>query len=251
MLQPRPSGKQKGKDPATLNGDCMGKDKIGKWQTQGKSEKAMLINPASGTPKAGIVLVPKRLALDSAAMHAAQAFARQGYACLALDLSKQPKTVDNVTTTELVAVLAKVKQSVGELRKSIGGGKVGLVGAWLGGTLALLAGESGADACAAVCPHLSLPMSDKSVLQQPLKTAARLEMPILAVFGELDGEIPLDEIRDLEKLLSQSPSDDESYTYPGVGHAFFDNEPGNSEYREPAERDLWMRIDRFFAAKMK
>ena len=211
----------------------MGKDKIGKWQTQGKSEKAMLINPASGTPKAGIVLVPKRLALDSAAMHAAQAFARQGYACLALDLSKQPKTVDNVTTTELVAVLAKVKQAVGELRKGIGGGKVGLVGAWLGGTLALLAGESGADACAAVCPHLSLPMSDKSVLQQPLKAAARLEMPILAVFGELDGEIPLDEIRELEKLLSQSPSDDEAYTYPGSVMRFLTTNPATASIASP------------------
>jgi dienelactone hydrolase len=36
-----------------------------------------------------------------------------------------------------------------------------------------------------------------------------------------------------------------------VGHAFFDKEPGNIEYREPAERDLWQRIDRFFASKMK
>jgi carboxymethylenebutenolidase len=229
----------------------MGNSKIGKCQNLGKSEKAMLINPARGTPKAGIVLVPKRLALDSAAMHAAQAFARQGYACLALDLSKQPKTVDDVSASDLVSALAKVKQSVGELRKGIAGGKVGIVGAWLGGTLALLAGESGADACAAVCPHLSLPLSDKSVLEQPLKAVASLEMPILAVFGELDGEIPLDEIRELERLLSQSPSDDEAYTYPGVGHAFFDKEPGNGEYREPAERDLWMRIDRFFAARMK
>ncbi len=217
----------------------------------GKSEKAMLINPASGIPKAGILLVPKRLALDSAAMHAAQAFARQGYACLALDLNPEPKTVDNVSARELVAALAKVQQSVGELRKAIGGGKIGIVGAWLGGTLALLAGDSGADACAAVCPHLSLPLGENSVLQQPLHAAAALEMPILAVFGELDGEIPLDEIRALERLLSQSPSDDEAYTYPGVGHAFFDNEPNNSEYREPAERDLWIRIDRFFAAKMK
>ena len=74
---------------------------------------------------------------------------------------------------------------------------------------------------------------------------------MLAVFGELDSEVPIEDVRALEKALSDSPSDDESYTYPGVGHAFFDNEEGNSEYREAAERDLWTRIDRFFAQRME
>lgn len=211
----------------------------------------MLINPGKGEPKAGIILVPKRLCVDSAALHAAHAFARQGYACHALDLSKESRTVDNVTATELVAGLARVKQAVSELRLGLQGKPVGLVGAWLGGTLAILAGTSGADACAVICPHLSLPLTDHTMLEQPLVAAAHSEMPMLAVFGELDGEIPLDEIRELERILSESPAEDESYIYPGVGHAFFDNEAGNSEYHEPAERDLWMRIDRFFASRMK
>jgi dienelactone hydrolase len=211
----------------------------------------MLINPSQGKPKAGIVLVPKRLCVDAAALSAAHAFAHQGYACHAVDLSKTPCTVDNVTVNQLVAGLASVKKAVADLRKGLNGGKVALVGAWLGGTLALLAGQTGADACAVVCPHLNLPWGDEALLQQPLKAAAACEMPILAVFGELDGDIPLEEIRALERILSSSPSEDESYTYPGVGHAFFDNEPGNTEYREPAERDLWQRIDRFFASKMK
>lgn len=211
----------------------------------------MLINPSKGKPKAGIVLVPKRLCVDAAAIHAAQAFAHQGYACLALELASTAKTVDDVTATELVASLAKVRKAVEELRKGLNGAKVGLVGAWLGGTLALLAADCGANACAVVCPHLSLPLTDQTMLEQPLKAAQRSEMPILAVFGELDGEIPLDEIRSLERLLSASPAEDEAYIYPGVGHAFFDKEPGNTEYREAAERDVWLRIDRFFAAQMK
>lgn len=211
----------------------------------------MVITPASGRAKAGIVLVPKRLHVDAAARHAAQAFAHQGYVCDALEICAWERTVENVAPSELLDGLAQVKRSVGELRRGLAGGKVGIVGAWLGGSLALLAQEARADACAVVCPHLTLPTECLGALPQPLAAAKELSTPILAVFGELDGEIPLDEIRSLERILSQSPSDDESYTYPGVGHAFFDNEPGNSEYREPAERDLWMRIDRFFAAKMK
>lgn len=210
----------------------------------------MWVKPATGSPKAGIVLVPKRLHVDGAALHAAHAFAHQRYLCDVVEVYPSPRTIDTVTRADLINGLAKVKESVAALRKTLGSAKVGMVGAWLGGTLALLAQESRADACAVVCPHLSLPFEETAALAPPLKAAASLDVPVLAVFGELDGEIPLDEVRALEQILSRSPADDEAYTYPGVGHAFFDKEPGNSEYREPAERDLWMRIDRFFAAKM-
>ena len=60
----------------------------------------------------------------------------------------------------------------------------------------------------------------------------------------------MEDVRALEHALSESPQDDEAYTYPGVGHAFFDNLEGNDEYREAAERDLWMRIDRFFEQRI-
>lgn len=73
---------------------------------------------------------------------------------------------------------------------------------------------------------------------------------LLAVFGELDAEVPLEDVRALERVLSDSQREDQTYTYPGVGHAFFDNEQGNREYREAAERDLWQRIEKFFEGSM-
>lgn len=211
----------------------------------------MLVNPRTGPVKAGVVLVPKRFVADKAVMHSAQGIANTGFAVRVLELSRQPRTIDNVSLDEIVHGVQQVKQAARELRKTMGGGKkVGTVGAWLGGTLALLACDEELDACVVVCPFVKLPVADDVIIRQPLEVVGKSRAPILAVFGELDSEVPIEDVRELERVLSNSPLDDETYTYAGVGHAFFDNEEGNSEYREAGERDLWTRIDRFFAQRM-
>lgn len=211
----------------------------------------MLVNPRTGTTKGGVVLLPKRFVIDKSVLHAAQGIANTGFAVSVPELSRQPRTIDNVTLDEIVNGVQMAKQAARELRRTLGGAKkVGAVGAWLAGTLALLASDDEFDASVVVCPFVRLPVADEVIVRQPLDVMGKARAPILAVFGELDSEVPIEDVRALEKVLSESPSDDESYTYPGVGHAFFDNEEGNTEYREPAERDLWTRIDRFFAQRM-
>ncbi len=210
----------------------------------------MLVVPKNGEAKAGVILVPKRWVADAAAMHSARALADIGFSCRVLELSRTPRGIDDVTSDEIVAGLVRLGEAEQELRKSLGGKKVAAIGAWLGGTMVLQAADRGFDACVVVCPFVSLPAADDVIVPQPLDVAAKAKCPVLAVFGELDGDVPLEDVRALEKVLSRTGSNDEAYTYPGVGHAFFDNEPGNREYREPAERDLWLRIDRFFASRI-
>jgi carboxymethylenebutenolidase len=211
----------------------------------------MLVNPRSGPIKGGIVLLPKRFVIDKAVLHSAQGIANTGFAVSVPELSSQPRTIDDVTVDEIVAGIAAAKKAAQELRRTLGGGKkLGAVGAWLAGTIAMLASDAEFDASVVVCPFIKLPVADEMTLRQPLTVVSQARAPILAVFGELDSEVPIEDVRALERVLSSSPEDDETYTYPGVGHAFFDNEEGNTEYREPAERDLWTRIDRFFAQRM-
>ncbi|MCA8919055.1 MAG: dienelactone hydrolase family protein [Planctomycetes bacterium] len=211
----------------------------------------MLVNPRSGSTKGGVVLLPKRFMIDKAVLHSAQGIANTGFAVSVPELAKHSVDIDNVTLDEIVSGVQLAKEAARDLRKTLGGGKkIGVVGAWLAGTLALLASEEEFDASVVVCPFVRLPVADDVIIRQPLDVMGKARAPILAVFGELDGEVPIEDVRALEKVLSDSPSDDESYTYPGVGHAFFDNEEGNREYREAAERDLWTRIDRFFAQRM-
>ncbi|MCZ7608236.1 MAG: dienelactone hydrolase family protein [Planctomycetota bacterium] len=214
-------------------------------------EVSMLVNPRTGPIKGGVVLLPKRFVIDKAVLHSAQGIANTGFAVSVPELAKQPRTIDDVTLDDIVNGVRAAKEAARELRRTLNGDKkVGVVGAWLAGTIALLASEEEFDATVVVCPFVRLPVADDVIIRQPLDVIRRARAPILAVFGELDSEVPIEDVRALEKVLSASPSDDESYTYPGVGHAFFDNEEGNTEYREAAERDLWTRIDRFFAQRM-
>lgn len=211
----------------------------------------MLVNPRTGPIKGGVVLLPKRFVIDKAVLHSAQGIANTGFAVSVPEMSKRPRTIDDVTLEDIVNGVRAAKEAARELRRTLNGDKkVGVVGAWLAGTIALLASEEEFDATVAVCPFVRLPVADDVKIRQPLDVIRKARAPILAVFGELDSEVPIEDVRALEKALSESPSDDESYTYPGVGHAFFDNEEGNTEYREAAERDLWTRIDRFFAQRM-
>jgi carboxymethylenebutenolidase len=211
----------------------------------------MLVNPRNGPIKGGVVLLPKRFVINKAVLHSAQSIANTGFAVSVPELAKQQRSIDDITLDELVNAVYAAKQAARDLRKTLGKSKkVGAVGAWLAGTVALLASDEEFDASVVVCPFVRLPVADEVTIRQPLTVVSKARAPILAVFGELDSEVPIEDVRALEKVLSSSAEDDETYTYPGVGHAFFDNEAGNSEYREAAERDLWMRIDRFFAQRM-
>lgn len=210
----------------------------------------MLVNPRNGPAKAGVVLVPKRLHADKAVMHSAQGIANTGFAVSVPEICPQARSIDDVTIDELVRGVQIVRDAAIELRRTLGGKPVGGVGAWLGGTLVMLASEHDFDACVLVCPFVRLGVADDVIIRQPIDVVVRSHAPLLAVFGELDAEVPIEDVRALERVLSESPETDETYTYPGVGHAFFDNEEGNTEYREAAERDLWTRIDRFFAQRV-
>lgn len=210
----------------------------------------MLVNPRNGPAKAGVVLVPKRLCSDKAVMHSAQGIANTGFAVSVPEIARRPRTIDDITIDELVQGVRTVRDAAAELKRTLGGKPVCGVGAWLGGTLLMLASEEGFDACVLVCPFVRLNVADDVIIRQPIDVVARSHAPLLAVFGELDAEVPIEDVRALERVLSSSPETDETYTYPGVGHAFFDNEEGNNEYREAAERDLWTRIDRFFAQRV-
>ena len=125
------------------------------------------------------------------------------------ELAKHSVDIDNVTLDEIVSGVQLAKEAARDLRKTLGGGKkIGVVGAWLAGTLALLASEEEFDASVVVCPFVRLPVADDVIIRQPLDVMGKARAPILAVFGELDGEVPIEYVRALEKVLSDSPSDD-------------------------------------------
>jgi carboxymethylenebutenolidase len=74
---------------------------------------------------------------------------------------------------------------------------------------------------------------------------SRLGCPYLAFFGEDDEIIPAIDVEALRARTAHARHPVEIVSYPGAGHAFF-NDSRPEMYREPAARDAWPRAVSFF-----
>ena len=115
------------------------------------------------------------------------------------------------------------------------GGKVGVVGYCLGGTLAWLAAAKVGGLAAAVGYYGG---------GVPALGALRPRVPVMLHFVELDAHIPLDGVRAFAAAQPDTPV----FTYPTGGHAF--NRYGNAAYDAPSATLARQRTLAFFGAKL-
>jgi len=76
-----------------------------------------------------------------------------------------------------------------------------------------------------------------------------LHMPILGLFGEDDGGIPIEQVREFESILNDLGKDAEIHIYPNANHAFAN--PSGGRYNAEAAEDAWNRTVAFFADNLK
>ena len=81
--------------------------------------------------------------------------------------------------------------------------------------------------------------------ESPLDLAPRLGCPYLGLFGADDGLIPQADVEELRRILEAHHKDFTIVTYPGAGHAFF-NDVRPEMFRPDAARDAWTKAIGFF-----
>jgi len=78
----------------------------------------------------------------------------------------------------------------------------------------------------------------------PLDVAARIQCPVLGLYGEADQGIPVADVKEMEAALEAAGKTAEFVLYPDAPHAFHaDYRPS---YRENAARDAWARCLAWF-----
>ncbi len=77
---------------------------------------------------------------------------------------------------------------------------------------------------------------------------SKLNAPLLMIYGETDGGIPIDSVREVEALLRAAGKTVEVRIYPGAGHAF--NNPAHGAYHGPSAEDAWARAVAFLKANV-
>ncbi|HXJ33642.1 MAG TPA: dienelactone hydrolase family protein [Candidatus Eisenbacteria bacterium] len=229
----------------------------------GDTLKAYAAWPAGAGKRPGLVLIPDVRGLSEHYRDVARRFAGEGYVTLAVDLYSREGTPEFADMPAVfrwmrqlpdTRVLSDLGSAVGYLagRPEVDAAAVGITGWCMGGQYALMAAcvVPGIAACVSWYGMLRYAEKDAVKPASPLDLAPELGCPYLGLFGEEDAIIPLADVEELRAILGREGKRFEIVTYPGAGHAFF-NDTRQDAYRPEAAKDAWGRALKFFAARLR
>ncbi len=229
----------------------------------GDTLKAYAACPDGTGKRPGLVLIPDVRGLSEHYRDVARRFAGEGYFTLAVDLYSREGTPEFADMPAVfrwmrqlpdTRILSDLGSAVGYLagRPEVDAAAVGITGYCMGGQYALMAAcvVPGISACVSWYGILRYAEKDAVKPASPLDLAPELGCPYLGLFGEDDAIIPLGDVEELRAILTREGKRFEIVTYPGAGHAFF-NDTRQDAYRPEAAKDAWGRTLEFFAARLR
>ncbi len=123
-----------------------------------------------------------------------------------------------------------------------GAGKVGSIGWCFGGGWSLQTALALPGELDAAVIYYGRVITDRDQL-------ATLTTPILGHFGSEDQGIPIDGVREFEKLLGELGKEASIHVYQGANHAFAN--PSGTRYDAEAAEQAWQRTLEFFDLRLK
>ncbi len=129
--------------------------------------------------------------------------------------------------------------------------RLGVTGFCGGGALALhaTAEDPGVAAVVAWYGHVRRTYPDAPGVDA-FRLADRIRVPVLGLYGEADGGIPVADVRAFEAALRRHNPRVEFVLYPGAPHAFFSDDRPQT-YRKEAAEDGWRRCVAFFTTHLR
>lgn len=209
--------------------------------------RGYLVRPADDAAHAGIVLIQEWWGIEPHVLDLAQKLAAQGFMVLVPDLYHgQVATEPNDASKLMLLVRENVERALGEVKLAleylrnhaqVQPKKLGLIGFCMGGFLTYKT--------ASRYPHLGAISPWYGGGYDPAaEDLSKVNAPMLAVYGELDGGIPAAQIKQIEAAFRAAGKDYTAKVYAGAGHAFLNNTHGS--YHETAARDAWQLVLDFF-----
>ncbi|MBZ0102850.1 MAG: dienelactone hydrolase family protein [Thermoanaerobaculia bacterium] len=205
---------------------------------------------AAEGPLPGLIVIQEWWGLNDNVRAMAARFAGEGYVVLAVDLYEG---ATGATAEEAAALMGKamenparlaanLRQAHAHLKESAGATKVGVVGWCFGGGWSLATALDLGSGIDAAVMYYGRTIDDKAEL-------AKLEAPLLGLFGGVDEGIPLAGVRSMEAALAELGKQAEIVVYDGADHAFAN--PSGGRYDEAAASDSWKRTTEFFARHLR
>jgi carboxymethylenebutenolidase len=203
--------------------------------------------PAPAAP--GIIVIHEWWGLNDNIKAMTRRLAGEGYSALAVDLYNG-KVADKPDDAKKLAGQAMgdhdggiaILRAADDFLKKQGAPKVGVIGWCFGGGWALTTALEIPQGIDAAVMYYGQPEKEHDRL-------AKLQAPLLGLFGADDKSIPPAAVHAMEATLKQLGKSVDIHIYDGAGHAFAN--PSGTGYRPAAADDAWQRTVAFFNQKLK
>jgi carboxymethylenebutenolidase len=216
----------------------------------GKPLRGYLAHPVAGADTLpGILVIHEWWGLNDNIRAMARRLAGEGYAALAVDLYGGESAGDPQAARRLMQAAMQDRQAgirnlaaAADFLRGRGAERLGTIGWCFGGGWSLQAALQLPEQVDAAVMFYGQPVTDPQEL-------ARLDAPLLGLFGGADRGIPVDTVRRMEAELEQLGKPATIHVYPDANHAFAN--PSGQSYDAAAAEDAWRRTTAFFAAHLK
>jgi len=221
------------------------------------------VRPAAPGTYPVVVVIPEVFGMHEHIKDVTRRFAREGFLAVTFepyareggvqhlpDLDAVRKVVDPVPDARVMADLDAIVDWA-KKQPSARPDRVGMTGFCRGGMYTLLYAAHSRELKAAVPWYGQLrPALTPGVRTVgPLDVAARINAPVLGLYGAEDLGIPVADVKALEAAMKAAGQTAEFVIYPGAPHAFFaDYRPS---YRAEAAKDAWGRCIAWFGKYLK
>ncbi len=221
------------------------------------------VRPAAPGRYPVVLVIPEVFGMHEHIRDVTRRFAREGFLAVTFepyareggvkhlpDLEAVRKVADPVPDARVMADLDAVV-AWAKKHPSAKPDRVGMTGFCRGGMYTLLYAARSRELKAAVPWYGQLrPALTPGVRTEgPLDVAARIEAPVLGLYGAEDLGIPVADVREMESRMKAAGRTAEFLIYPGAPHAFFaDYRPS---YRAEAAKDAWGRCIAWFNKYLK
>jgi carboxymethylenebutenolidase len=219
-----------------------------KFTANGRETEGYLSLPTGGTGP-GVIVIQEYWGLVPHIKAVTDRMAGEGFVALAPDLYHGEKTISPDQAWKLLLAL-RADEAEKDLRgavrsllqhKAVSPKKVGTIGFCMGGALSLFAASKNPEVAAAVVFYGIHPNITPDL--------PNLRAPVLGIYAEKDGFVSQDVVAALDRELTRLDKRHEFHTYPGVDHAFFNDEGKN--YNRDAAESAWKRAVEFLRRELK
>jgi carboxymethylenebutenolidase len=217
------------------------------FPANGSTTQGYLSLPPAGKGP-GVIVLQEWWGLVGHIKNVCDRLAAEGFSALAPDLyhgqtAAEPGQAEKLFMALNIAQAEKdLKGAVRYLAGHSSTAKLGAVGFCMGGQLALFA--------ATLNPSIGATVNFYGIHPNVTPNYAKLAGPVLGLYAEKDGFVTPQVAKDVDRAIKAAGKSSEIHIYPGVDHAFFNDERADA-YDKTAAEDAWHRTLAFFRQHLK